>query len=48
MKKLLLTTLVGLGLATPAMAWQSWDAFKAVSVENARVIDHDDARFRNA
>lgn len=44
MKKLLLTTLVGLGLATPAMAWQSWDAFKAVSVENARVIDHDDAR----
>ena len=44
MKKLLLTTLIGMGLSMPVMAWQSWDAFKATNVERARVIDYQDKR----
>ena len=39
MKKMLLMTLIGMGLASPAMAWPTWDAFKATNIENARVID---------
>lgn len=44
MKKILLTTLIGMGLASSAMAWPTWDAFKATNIENARVIDYQDKR----
>lgn len=45
MKKLVLAMTLALGISTSALAdWPMWNDFKAVGIENGRVIDYSDTR----
>ena len=45
MRKLILALVLAMGMSSPTWAaWSMWDAFKAVGIENGRVIDYSDAR----
>lgn len=44
MKRWILAFAMGCSMLTPAFAWDLWDDFKSVGIENGRVVDYSDDR----
>ncbi|HIU84731.1 MAG TPA: cellulase [Candidatus Aphodousia gallistercoris] len=43
-KKLVVSVMLGCAMAPAAWAWDLWQDFKAVGIENSRVVDYSDSR----